>query len=363
MEKRSAIIAAVRGFFVADGFLEVETPTVVPVPGMEPHLDPFQTEIRRHDGAKFTAHLIASPEYSMKKLLAGGLTKIFELARAYRNSEPWDGSHNAEFTMLEWYRADASYEAIMADTERMVAGVAKDINGTEQVTYQGQNIDLSAPWPRMSVVEAFQKYAGIDLGAGIDDPAKFRRDVEAKGVTLTANDTWDDAFFKIFLRDIEPKLGMSEGLEGDSSKSASALDLMRSLSLLVESPSQPLRPTLRPVILYEYPRSMAALARLKAGDTRFAERFEAYVGGMELANAFSELNDAAEQRRRLEEERAQRNRLGALDYGLDEQFLEAVSLMPPSAGIALGIDRLVMLFTDSIAIKDVLFFPSSDLFE
>jgi elongation factor P--(R)-beta-lysine ligase len=334
MEERSRIVNAVRAFFASEGFLEVETPTVVALPGMEPHLEPLRTEVLRHDGASFKAHLITSPEYAMKKLLAGGLTKIFELARAYRNGEPWDGGHNPEFTMLEWYRADADYTAIMDDTERLVASAAQAVYGGEVIEYQGRKIDLAAPWPRMTVAEAMRDYAGIDLNRAIDDPAWFRTEAAAMGIEPQPEDTWDDIFFKIFLRDVEPRLAVP-GTKG----------------------------AVRPVILYEYPRSMAALARLKPGDTRYAERFEAYIGGMELANAFSELNDAPEQRRRLEEERAERARLGKSDHGTDEQFLEAVAQMPPSAGIALGIDRLVMLLTDAPTIRDVLYFPAQDLFE
>lgn len=327
MRKRAEIVAAVRVFFRSEDFLEVETPAVVALPGMEPHLDPFRTAVRTVDGKTYAAALITSPEYAMKKLLAGGLPRIFEIARAYRNGEPWNGAHNPEFTMIEWYRSDADYTAIMADMEKMVASAAKAVTGSERVTYQGKEIDLAPPWPRLTVADAFDRYAGIDLGPGIDDPERFRNAVEAKGCPLAPQDDFDDAFFKIFLRDIEPKLGAD-----------------------------------KPLILYEYPRSMAALARLKPSDRRYAERFEAYCGGMELANAFSELNDAAEQRCRLEGERALRAALGRRAYGLDEQFLEAVGVMPESAGIALGIDRLVMLLTDAPVIRDVLFFPAGDLF-
>jgi lysyl-tRNA synthetase class 2 len=328
MEKRAAILAAVRAFFRDAGFLEVETPTVVALPGMEPHLDPFRTGVTEVGGANHDAYLITSPEYSMKKLLAAGLPRVFEIARCYRNGEPWDGSHNPEFTMIEWYRADADYAAIMADMETMVASVAKAVTGSDKIRHQGREIDLAPPWDRMTVAEAMERHAGLDLGRAIDDPVWFRAAVEAKGCTLTADDTWDDVFFKIFLRDVEPKLGVD-----------------------------------RPLILHEYPRSMAALARLKKADPRFAERFEAYVGGMELANAFSELNDAAEQRARLEEERDLRAKLGRHVYAVDEKFLEAVGRMPEAAGIALGVDRLVMLLTDAAVISDVLFFPAGDLFD
>lgn len=328
MEKRAEIVAAVRDFFRSRGFMEAETPTVVPTPGMEPNLDPFRTRLLRHDGAAFEAGLITSPEYAMKKLLAAGIPKVFEIARCYRNGEPWDGSHNPEFAMIEWYRADADYGAMMKDAEEMAAEVAAKVTGSTSVRYQGRDIDLAPEWPRMTVAEAMGRYAGIDLAAGIDDPERFRAAVEAKGCPTAPSDTFDDVFFRIFLRDVEPKLAIGG----------------------------------RPLILHEYPRSMAALARLKPGDARFAERFEAYVGGLELANAYSELNEPAEQRRRLEAERAERIAAGKHAFPIDESFLEAVAGMPPSAGIALGIDRLVMLLTDAPTIRDVLFFPASDLF-
>lgn len=328
MEKRAEIIAAVRAYFRSRGFMEAETPTIVPTPGMEPNLDPFRTRLLRHDGAAFEAGLITSPEYAMKKLLAAGIPKVFEIARCYRNGEPWDGSHNPEFAMIEWYRADADYGAMMTDTEEMIADVAAKVTGGTTIRYQGADIDLAPSWPRMTVAEAMERHAGIDLAAGIDDPERFRAAVEAKGCPTSPTDTFDDVFFRIFLRDVEPKIAVGP----------------------------------RPVILHEYPRSMAALARLKSGDARFAERFEAYAGGLELANAYSELNDPAEQRRRLEEEQAQRRAAGKHAFPIDESFLEAVAQMPPSAGIALGIDRLVMLLTDAPTIRDVLFFPASDLF-
>jgi lysyl-tRNA synthetase class 2 len=325
MAKRSAILAAIRAFFRSRGFLEVETPTLVAHPGMEPHLEPFATEVIDERGRRHGASLITSPEYAMKKLLAAGYERIFEITRCYRNGEPFTPEagqvrHNPEFTMIEWYRTDADYRAVMADTEELVASCA------DAVGYGGP-IDLSVPWPRITVAEAFERHAGIDLGRGIDDPEWFRRAASDKGAAVAASDSFDDVFFKIFLRDVEPKLGAD-----------------------------------RPVILYEYPRSMAALARIRKDDPRYAERFEAYCGGLELCNAFSELNDAGEQRRRLEEEQALRQALGKPRIGIDEQFLEAVGRMPESAGIALGVDRLVMLLTNSRDIRDVLFFPASDIF-
>lgn len=327
LEARSEIVFGIREFFRERGFLEVETPTVVAVPGMEPNLEPFRTEVVRNDGKRFAAHLITSPEYSCKKLLAAGFRKIFEITRCYRNGEPWDGGHNPEFTMIEWYRAGEDYTAIMADTENLVEDLARRIRGGTEIAYQGRKIDVAAPWDRLTVAEAFGRYAGVDLPAMIDDPERFRSELSAKGIETGAEEPFEDMFFRLFLRDIEPKLG-----------------------------------TGKPVILYEYPRQMAALSRLKRGDGRFAERFEAYACGLELCNAFSELTDAPEQGKRLEEESAERTRIGKHTYPIDRQFLEAVGMMPEAAGIALGVDRLVMLLTDAPTIRDVLFFPAEDIF-
>jgi lysyl-tRNA synthetase class 2 len=328
MERRSEIVSHVRAFFRDRGFFEAETPVVVRHPGMEPNLDPFETTVAAADGREHPAFLITSPEYALKKLLAGGIGKVFEIARCFRNGEPWDGGHDPQFTMIEWYRAGQDYEALMRDTEELVASAAERFLGGTSITYRGTAIDLAAPWPRMTVAEAFERHAGIDLGAGIDDPERFRADVAAKGCAVGPADAFDDVFFKIFLRDVEPALA-SGG---------------------------------RPVILRDYPRSMAALARLKDADPRYAERFEAYCGGLELCNAYSELTDAVEQRRRLEAERSQRAAMGKKAFEIDEQFIEAVGMMPACAGIAFGVDRLVMLLTDAPSIRDVLFFPAEDLF-
>jgi elongation factor P--(R)-beta-lysine ligase len=351
--RRAAVLKAVRAFFDAAGFLEVETPVLVRCPGMEPNLDVFATQLHDARGQAYPAHLTTSPEYAMKKLLAAGYDRIFNITKAFRDCEPWDGSHNPEFTMIEWYRSPAEYEAIMEDMEQMVAAAVAVTGGTT-ITYQGQTVDLAAPWPRLTVAEAMREYAGVDLDHAIDDPTWFRAEAVAKGCTVTPNDSWDDVFFKIFLRDVEPKLGTCHCERSEAISPTATSEIASSASGLLATTDTPLRP----IILHEYPRSMAALARLKPGDPRYALRFEAYCCGLELANAFAELNDAAEQRARLEEESAERQRLNRSPWAIDEDFLAAVGEMPPASGIAFGLDRLVMLLTDAPSIREVLFFPA-----
>ncbi len=328
MKKRSEIVFGVRNFFRDRDFLEVETPIMVAYPDTEPTIDPFGTELIKNDGSKHRAHLITSPEYSCKKLLAAGYERIFEVARCFRNGELWGGTHNPEFTMVEWYRANQDYRAVMEDTEHLVQYLANKMFGKTEFIYQGKKLDVSPPWPRITVLEAFQKFADIDLEPLLNDANKFRSVARNRGDEVQDSDTFDDIFFRIFLKDIEPKLGQN-----------------------------------KPTFLCDYPSHMAALSRVKPDDSRLAERFEAYALGIELCNAFTELTDAEEQRRRVDKDRRTRTELGKDELAIDEQFLEAVSQMPDSTGISLGIDRLVMLLTDAPTIEDVLFFPATDLFE
>lgn len=307
LKTRARIIQMIRAFFVKEGFLEEETPTLVPAAGQEPHLNPLRTKVWGEYGGVRDAYLITSPEYAHKKMLAAGFEKTFEITKAFRGGEQWGGLHNPEFTILEWYRANADYTVIMDDVEKMVQYVIKALKheNIKTIEYHGETIDLTFPWERLTVRDAFAQYADTRL-----------EDV-----------TDEETFFKIFLTHIEQKLGIS-----------------------------------KPTILYDYPASMAALARVKKDDPRYAERFELYIAGMELANAFSELTDAKEQRRRFMEEQKLRKKLGKEIIPLDEDFLDAVGHMPPSAGIAFGVDRLVMLLTNAKTIEEVLAFPASSLF-
>lgn len=335
MATRQRIIAEVRRWFLARDFTEAETPILVAQPGMEPNLDIFETTVSEANGPTRPAYLITSPEYSLKKLLAAGYERIFEITKCFRDREPFGGQHNPEFTMIEWYRSGADYTDLMKDTEELVAAVATAVHGDPRISWQGQAVDLTPPWPRLSLSQAFERYCGgLALDRAINDQDWFRSAAAERGVAAGPEADFEELFFKLFLRDIEPKLGQPEK-EGEPA---------------------------RPVFLYDYPASMAALSRLKPSDERFAERFEAYCGGLELANAFSELNDTAEQRQRLVAEQTERRRLDKPVPPIDERFLEAVGQMPASAGIAFGLDRLVMLLTDTPNIRDVLFFPASDLF-
>jgi lysyl-tRNA synthetase class 2 len=328
---RAKIISLIRDFFCKEKFLEVETPSLVKFPGMEPHIDPIKVKLPIMGGRR-EAYLITSPEYAMKKILAAGFRNIFQICKSFRGGEAMDELHNPEFTILEWYRAYADYKDIMKDVERLMVYIARNLkkrNGYNlklKIKYQNQEIDLTPPWEKLTVREAFRKYAKIDLDK-ILTRGTMAAAAEKKGYSVLEDDSFDDIFFKIFLSEIETYLGQN-----------------------------------RPTILYDWPAQMAALSRRKKSDPRYAERFEVYVGGLELGNAFSELVDPAEQKRRLVVERKLRKKLGKAIYDLDEEFLKALQEMPPSGGIAMGVDRIVMFFADAKSIDEVMFFSAKKIF-
>ncbi len=318
---RGRIIQAIRRFFLDQGFVEIETPCLVPSPGMEPHLSALEVSCTRPDGSRIPRYLHTSPEYAMKKLLGEGWEKIFQICRVFRDGEI-GSTHQIEFTMLEWYRANADYRRIMDDCERLLRYAAGEVLGKQEIPYGGKIIDLAGPFQRLKVSEALRKYGRIDIEKN-REAGSLLKEARSQGFRFEGADySFDDVFFKVFLEAVEPRLGIPN-----------------------------------PAILYEYPATMAALARMKPGASEWAERFELYIAGLELANAFSELNDPDEQRKRFEEEQRTRARLGRPVYPIDEELLAALSRMPPSAGIALGVDRLVMFFCDTPDINDVLAFP------
>ncbi len=330
---REKVIGAIRDFFKSRDFHEVETPILVKVPGMEPYLEVFETELIDPSGSRSRAFLTTSPEYAMKKLLVAGLPKIFQICKSFRNGEDLRSlTHNPEFTILEWYRVNAAYTNIMRDCEEMMEYIydrviSPAVDGKRILKYQNKEIDLSGPWEKLSVAEAFKKYANVDE-ENLQNDVSMREIGRKKGYNISDDTSWEQIFNQIFLNDIEPYLGFA-----------------------------------KPTILYDYPASMAALSRKKKSDPAYAERFEYYIFGKELGNAFSELNDFAEQEERLRAERIEREELGKNIYDVDEDFIEALKTgMPEAAGIAVGIDRIVMLFADVLSIQESIWFPANEMF-
>jgi lysyl-tRNA synthetase class 2 len=322
---RGRIVRAVRAWFESRDFIEVETPAVQVSPGNEAHLHAFATEAIGIAGDRQPLYLRTSPEFAAKKLLAAGEPQIFELARVWRNRERGP-LHHPEFTLLEWYRAGEAYETVMADCARLLA-VAADAAGARALSFRGQSIDPADEPERVTLAEAFDRFAGIDLLATVEAGGATDRDALAtaaagQGTRVAPDDTWADVFSRVLVEKIEPRLGRE-----------------------------------RATILCEYPVSEAALARPKASDPRVAERFELYACGVELANCFGELTDAAEQRRRFDAEMAEKERVYGERYPIDEDFLAALAHMPQASGGALGLDRLVMLATGASRIEQVLWAP------
>ncbi|TAU50511.1 EF-P lysine aminoacylase GenX [Rhizobium ruizarguesonis] len=325
---RNAIQAALRGFFAREDFIEVDTAVLQVSPGNEAHLHAFATEALTTDGQKAPFYLHTSPEFACKKLLAAGEERISCFAHVYRNRERGP-LHHPEFTMLEWYRADESYESLMMDCVRILA-LATETAKTGKLAYRGAESDPFAGPERIGVAEAFERHAGIDLLASVAADGSTDRDhlaaeMKRVGMRVADDDGWADLFSRVLVEKIEPHLGFG-----------------------------------RITILDEYPISEAALARPSARDSRVAERFELYACGVELANGFGELTNAAEQRRRFEIEMAEKARVYGETYPIDEDFLAALPLMPEASGIALGFDRLVMLATGASRIDQVLWAPVAE---
>jgi len=294
LQQRSKILQSIRKFFVEQGYLEVETPHRIPAPAPESHIDAIPSE---------SWFLHTSPELCMKRMLAAGYEKIFQICRCWRGGERGT-QHIPEFTLVEWYHSGIDYWTLMEECTVLIQAVAREVGFEKELFFRGQAIDLTNPWDKISVREAFHQYAR----ASVEEALR------------------NDWFDEIMIRDIEPRLG-----------------------------------TRKPTFLYDYPAQRGALARLAPQDKSAAERFELYVGGVELANGFSELVDPEEQRRRFEKENENRRAMGKSVYAMPDKFLDELKEMPPSAGIALGIDRLVMVFLDAPSIDEVVAFTPEEL--
>jgi lysyl-tRNA synthetase class 2 len=294
LQLRADIIQTIRKFFIDNAYLEVETPIRIPAPAPEAHIEAVES------GGWF---LQTSPELCMKRLLAAGVPRIFQICKCFRHGER-GRLHLPELTLLEWYRADSNYRDIMDECEALIAAVARNIGSEDILTYQSKKIKLTPPWPRISVSEAFKKFGSIALEKALQQ----------------------DRFDDIVVAEIEPNLGQTQ-----------------------------------PVFLYDYPASRGALAKLKPDDSRYVERFELYIGSLEICNAFSELTDPVEQRERFVRERDHRRQSAKSVYPMPDKFLRALDDLPEAAGNALGIDRLVMLFSDSKQIDEVVSFTPEEL--
>jgi lysyl-tRNA synthetase class 2 len=321
---RTRIKQAIRTWFADQGFVEVDTACLQVSPGNETHLHAFRADLVGTDLARTPLYLHTSPEFAMKKLLAAGEEKIFTLAPVFRNRER-GALHHPEFTMLEWYRARAPYEAVMADCTAILK-LAAETAENRFCSFRGRTANPRAEPEQITVAEAVSRYTGIDLLASLSPEASDRDALAAMadtaGITVRPDDSWPNIFSRVLTALVEPKLGIG-----------------------------------RATLLTEYPASEAALARAKPDDPRVAERFEVYLCGIEIANGFGELTDPVEQRRRLEAQMAEKERIYGERYPIDEDFLAALALMPPASGCALGFDRLVMLAAGAEVIEQVLWTP------
>lgn len=327
LETRGKVIRAIRAYFDSENFVEVDTPALQFSPGNEVHLQAFKTELKDpHGGVAQTLYLHTSPEFAMKKLLVAGMSRIYQIAHVYRNGER-SSRHHPEFSMMEWYRAHADTAPIMQDCVNLVRACA---TAACKKTFEanGMSCDPFAEWEVLPVPKAFERYAAIDLMATAPDPCAPDANLLLKamghlGLHTAPDDTWEDLFFRIMGEKIEPLLGKD-----------------------------------RPTFLCDYPISMAALARPKPEDPRLAERFELYIAGYEIANAFGELTDPDEQLRRFEADMDTKEQLHGERFPIDMDFIAALRYgMPPSAGIALGVDRLVMLCAGVESLDDILWLP------
>jgi lysyl-tRNA synthetase class 2 len=320
LSARRKITAATRQFYDSRGFSEVETSILQYSGGNETHISAFATELISASGSRSQLYLNTSPEFACKKLLSAGESKIYTLARAFRNRERTP-LHHPEFTMLEWYRAGAGAKEAMADCAQLLTCVA-DTAQAKKLVWREMSCDPHAAPERLTVCEAFKRYVNIDLETVLEDRAKLAEATHRIGLRVSLDDNWSDLFSKILSQKIECELGRG-----------------------------------RPTFLVDYPLSEAALAQAKADDPRFADRFEFYVCGVELANGFVELTDGCEQRRRFKEQMAKKKEIYAESYPIDEDFILALAQMPAASGVALGFDRLVMLATQAERIEQVLWTP------
>ncbi len=323
---RENVVRYIRDFFLKEQFHEVDTPILLPSVIPESYLEVFETNLLDRNRKKRRMFLSTSPETALKKLLVAGIGNCYSLTKSFRNTETAGNLHNPEFTILEWYRIPSSYTEIMKDCENLINFIQKSLKLSKRFSYQGKPIDLTPPWERISVAKALKKYTNIDFdditqnGFTSDEIIKIARN---KGYQVSANNNWEEVFNQIFLNEVEPHLG-THG---------------------------------KPTIIYDYPRPLAAIAKIKEDDARFAERFEFYIAGLELGDCYNESTDIKYLKGKFKEELKALKKKKKTMVIMDEDFLEAMKYpLPPYAGVAVGVDRLVMLFTNSKSISETLLF-------
>jgi lysyl-tRNA synthetase class 2 len=325
LKLRFDLLREVRRFFDSENFTEVETPLIVRLPGQEPNIVPIELTVHDDKKTAFPAFLHTSPEYTMKKLLAVGWDKIYFLGKCFRDQESFGGTHNPEFTMIEWYRARTNFESLMADCGNLTNHLIKYL---DQRDYTLKNENIRRPWQKKHMRDLWREHVDVNLDDYLRREAMLELNKKL-GYTPGDDESYEELFYRIFLNKIEAHLG-----------------------------------TDAPTIVHHYPREMAALSKIDEQDPNYAERFELYINGLEIANAYSELTDPEEQKKRLEEERLEREKLGLSVFEVDPDFIDAlISGLPESAGIALGVDRLFMALTACQDIDNLLVLPMSKLFE
>ncbi len=352
---REQLIEAVRQYFTNRQFHEVEVPLLAPTLPTESYYEVFETELLNRHRRGVKAYLATSPEPFLKKLLVAGIGNCYTITKSFRNTEDMSFTHNPEFTILEWYEVDTDYQDVMKTTEMLfcfiykflysssderVRGVKKlpidcsrsrlgrDTNNRLLLNYQGQSINITPPWERISMVEAFSKYARIELMSCLELKS-MQKVAKVKGYQVEKDNTWEELFHQIYLNEVEPHFGNG-----------------------------------KPTFIYDFPSPMAALAKKKDSDPRFAERFEFYIAGLELGDCYSELTDWKEQEERFIKETEERKRLGKINYPYDHDLIEAMKVgLPKCSGLAMGVDRVTMLFANAPRIQDVLLFPASEMWD
>lgn len=319
IKQKAALLQATRTFFIQKKFTEVSTPLLNSIPGMEPFLDPIKTS---------EGWLITSPEYNIKKLLATGIGDVFEITKSFRGHEENSPYHNTEFTLLEWYRSFANYVQIMDDLEKLVISLNQSLGHGTKLDCNGLSIDLKTPWLKIKVNDACKKWAHLDLNK-CQTTDQFKKAIKDAKLNINTNkiDDWNDLFYSVFLNYLEPKF-----------------------------------PKNKPFIIYDYPLPQGALAKRKSKTSFWTERFEFYLGGIEVGNCFSELTNGQEQQKRFEEEQKIRNKIGKKVFPLDDDLIEALKIgIPPTSGIAIGLDRLFMLLLGLSDLREYLDFPTTQV--